>query len=147
MDRSNDITNWFLRPLLDRIEVIAGDATERLIEWAAKNGIPLANDPFGTVIDWNTVPHCEVDFDYEGSETVICASLRSSDLRKCDRLVLLVAKDEPVLSVATEVFTANWSAFWGAAGYMQLIAFSEDGRYLLEFEDNSKTLYCNFEIQ
>ena len=146
MDRSGSISNWFLKPLMDRIEIVAGEPRELLIRQSEENAVPLSLEQFGTAIDWSSLPHCEVEFDYEGSEAEVRASLSVSDLLNCDRLMVITSQDEPVLLVATEVFFENWYSFWAASGYMQLIVLSKDGRFFMEFEDNSSLLYSNFKI-
>ena len=147
MDRSGRITNGFLLPIQDRIEIIPGDPTERLRKWASENAVQLGLEAFGTAIDWSSLSHYEMDFDYEGSEHDIGALLRGSDLRTCGRLVVLTSHAEPLLLVTMEVFVEYWYSFWAASGYLQLIVLSENGRCFMEFEDNSFVLYSNFKIR
>lgn len=107
-----------------------------------------SNPQFRTFVDWRSVNHFKISYEYQNCEQEVREMLKSSNLSKGDfDLLVEQGNNVPMLKVENHYFIEHWYDFLAENGFMGTTVISEDGKFILEFTDDTDfLLYSNFPI-
>lgn len=132
--------NWVLQENINEFKEIDFDIYQRLIDYS----IPVKE--IETFIDWNAVTtKYNFFYDYIGNEIDIKKKLIGSPLNNYSTIILEIGCGNPTIEIKTSVFIDKWEDFVSSNGYSGIFVFTKDGKYFMEFTDDSTyQLYSNF---
>lgn len=142
--------NAFLREHIEKIEVLSDSYPDFFYVLCNKANIPINKDNrIKTVIAWNEVnPKYEFFYDYIGSEKDITNLMKNSNLKESKNIIIEFGYNLPIISTDIMTFVKNWDDFVAASGYSGITCLSGDGKYIMEFSDDSNYfLRSNFLIK
>jgi len=144
------IKNWKLREIIKDVEIIAEDSIEERNELLVELNLPEPATFTGlnreeTNIDWSKMPsYYKFFFDKKGWEEKIEKWLEQSVLTKSDRIIITYGWKEPMVSIPTKLFIADWEGFIKSTLW-ETIIFSTDYKLIMEVS-RDYYLHSNFEI-
>lgn len=132
-----NIRNWKLKQILDKIEVIHPHSIEFRNELVKEKKIPRNDNVSGlhrqeTYLDWSKFnDYHSFCFDNESEEDIIRTNLVNSKLGEQMNIIMLYGWGEPVVKIPIALFIEDWEGFIRSALWETLI-FSEDLELLME---------------
>jgi hypothetical protein len=141
--------NGFLKSHLNSIEVLSNNFPKYFHELCDNYKIPInKQSDIKTLISWDKILDKSYFFyDYENNEIEIANWLKSSPMRMSCYLTIEFGYNLPIIKVTTKEFINFWNDFVAASGFSGITCISDDGKYFLEFTDDSESLlFSNFTI-
>lgn len=149
MNKDTINKNGFLKSHLNSIEVLSNNFPEYIHEICNSYNIPINKQSnIKTLIDWNKIlKKSYFLYDYENNEIEISNWLKNSPLTTSYYLIIEFGYNLPIIKVTTDEFVSFWDDFVAASGFSGITCVSDDGRYFMEFTDDSESLlFSNFSI-
>jgi hypothetical protein len=142
----DDITNGFLKPHANSIDIFAENKDDVFNKVLASHGVPVNDHPDGrTIIDWDQVPNSHHFTCYEGCEEIVTLNLLKTPLADSDYILIETGYDDPVWRVETKTFIDHWHDFFSASGYMGAALMNSDATCIAEITEDD-LFYSNFKI-
>jgi len=141
--------NGFLKSHLNSIEVLSNNFPEHFHEICDNYKIPINKQSnIKTLISWDKILNRSyLFFDYENNEIEIANWLENSPLRTSNYLTIEFGYNLPIIKVKTEEFINFGDDFVAASGFSGITCISDNGKYFMEFTDDSESLlFSNFSI-
>lgn len=149
MDEDIISKNGFLKSHINSIEVLSNNFPKYFYEICDNYKIPINKQPnIKSLISWDKVlKSSNFFYDYENNEIEIANWLRCSPLRTSYYLTIEFGYNLPIIKVTTEEFINSWGDFIAASGFSGITCISDNGKYFMEFTDDSESLlFSNFSI-
>jgi len=137
-----NIKNWVLKENINDIKILDITITQKL------NDLLIPVKDIETVIDWDKInPKYNFFYDYEGNEIDIPIKLKKSSINNYSKILVDIGCGNPLVEVNTSIFIEKWENFVASNGYSGIVVFTNDGKFFIEFTDDSDyQLYSNFLI-
>lgn len=137
------INNWVLKENIGEFRITDFNLKQKLAELH----IPVKE--METFVDWGLVePKYNFFYDYDNNEDEISNFLGKSLINNYEKIYLDIGCKEPLIEINTDTFINKWEDFVASNGYSGIFAFTDDGRYFMEFTDDAEyQLYSNFRIK
>lgn len=134
------MSNWILKENSNQFKEVDFDIYQKLIELS----IPVIE--LETFVDWNNISSkYNFFYDYVGNEIDIKKKLIESPLNNYSTVIIHFDCGIPTIEINTLVFIDKWEDFVSSNGYSGIFIFTNDGKYFIEFtDDSSYELYSNF---
>lgn len=134
------MSNWILKENSDQFKEVDFDVYQKLIDLS----IPVIE--LETFVDWNNIsPKYNFFYDYVGNEIDIKKKLIKSPISNYSTVIIQIGCGIPPIEINTLVFIEKWEDFVSSNGYSGIFIFTNDGKYFIEFtDDSSYELYSNF---
>jgi hypothetical protein len=107
-----------------------------------------SNPDIKTFVNWRSIAHFKFAYEYQNCEQEVKEMLRRSNLCKgVFYLLVEQGNNMPMIKVENHYFVEYWYDFLAENGFMGTTVISEDGKFVLEFTDDTDyLLYSNFPI-
>lgn len=141
--------HWLLTKFKDKIEILPHKYPEYVEEFCREKQILMNNTPsIRRMLSWDDISEkYSISYDNIKIEEHIGGFLIKSKITNSKYLIIDMGFNLPILKVPTDLFIDNCFDFAWANGFLGTTIFSEDGKFFMEFTDNSDSLlYSNFLI-
>ena len=148
--KKQDIKNWKLVEVIDKINIIADDSSDYFDDLVKKLSIPIINhttiNRTHTHINWQKMPgYFKFFLDGEVEENENESAFRNSALSEKENLIILYGWKEPAVLLPTKMFVEDREDFIASTQW-EAIMFSEDFELIMEVSRDYH-LHSNFKVK